>query len=118
MADGKSSRPGVSRRSFLHLAGAARRDGVVALARNDVANASARVGDVVLVAGDQVDVEVEDRLAGGGSDVDADIEAVRGMAAGDQLTASVDAGHQGGSLLGRGVEPRRHVPTRDDEQVA
>ena len=50
--------------------------GVVALAGDDVADAAAGVGHVAGVAGDQVDVEVEDGLAGGGADVDADVVAV------------------------------------------
>jgi hypothetical protein len=58
------------------------------------------------------------RGSGTSADVDADVEAVGAVAAGDQLTASIDAGCQGGSLLGRGVEPCRDVTARDDEQVA
>jgi len=41
-----------------------------------VSHAAGRVGDVVAVARDQVDVEVEDGLAGGFADVHADVEAV------------------------------------------
>ena len=83
-----------------------------------MAHAAARVGDVAVVARDQVDVQVEDGLAGGFADVDADVEAVGAVAAGDQLSASVEAGGQGRSLLGGGVEPGGDVPSRDDEQVA
>jgi hypothetical protein len=71
-----------------------------------------------LEARDQVDVQVEDGLARGFADVDADVEAVGAVAAGGQVSASVDAGAQGRSLLGGGVEPRRDVLSRDDEQVA
>ena len=64
---------------------------VVALAGDDVADAAAWVGDVAGVARDEVDVEVEDGLAGGFADVDADVEAVGVVAAFDQLPAAVDA---------------------------
>ena len=40
------------------------------------------------------------------------------VAAGDQVSASVDAGGQGRLFLGGGVEPCRDVPSRDEEQVA
>ena len=83
-----------------------------------MSHAASRVGDVAGVARDQVDVEVEDGLARGFADVDADVEAVGAVAAGDQLSASVDAVGQGRSLLGGGVEPGRDVPSRDEEQVA
>jgi hypothetical protein len=48
-------------------------------AGDDVSHAAGRVGDVAAVARDQVDVEVEDGLAGGFADVDADVEAVGGV---------------------------------------
>ena len=34
------------------------------------------------------------------------------------VAAAIDAGGQGRSLFGGGVEPGGHVPSRDDEQVA
>ena len=91
---------------------------VVALGGDDVSHAAPGVGDVGLVAGDQVDVQVEDGLARGFSDVDADVEAVGAVAAGDQLSASIEGGGQGRLFLGGGVEPGRDVPSRDEEQVA
>jgi hypothetical protein len=49
---------------------------VVAAAGDDVADAAAGVVHVVVVAGDDVDVEVGDGLAGGGAGVEADVVAV------------------------------------------
>jgi hypothetical protein len=101
----------------VHLPDAARGE-VVALARDDVPHAAPWVVDVAAVARDQVDVQVEDGLAGGPADVDADVVAVRAVAAGDQLAAVVEGLADGLVLLGAGVEPGGHVPPRDDEQVA
>jgi hypothetical protein len=64
------------------------------------------------------DVPMEDGLACGFADVDADVEAVGVVTAGEELSALVDGGCYGGSLLRRGVEPGRDVPSRDDQQVA
>ena len=57
-----------------------------------MSHAAPEVGDVGLVAGDQVDVQVEDGLARGFADVDADVEAVGAVAAGDQLSAAIEGG--------------------------
>jgi hypothetical protein len=92
--------------------------GVAALAGDDVPDAAPWVGYVAAVARDEVDVQVEDGLACGFADVDADVEAVGVVAAGEELSALVDGGCYGGSLLCRGVEPGRDVPPRDDQQVA
>jgi hypothetical protein len=65
---------------------------VVALGGDDVSHAAPWVGDVGLVAGDEVDVQAEDGLARGFSDVDADAKAVRAVAAGDQGAVKRTAG--------------------------
>lgn len=49
---------------------------VVAFARDAVADATARVRRVAVVAGDDVAMEVEDGLSGGGAGVHADVVAV------------------------------------------
>ncbi len=91
---------------------------VVALAGDDVPHTATGVGDVVLVARDQVDVEMEDGLPRGFADVDADVVAVGVVAAGDQVSAAIEAGGDCRALVGGGVEPGRDVPARNDEEVA
>jgi hypothetical protein len=63
------------------VSGFSRTSQIIATSWNNVADAAARVGDVVRVARDDVDVQVEDRLARRGADVDADVEAVGRVAA-------------------------------------
>jgi hypothetical protein len=53
------------------------REGIVRAPRDDAANATPRIVDVVLVARDEMNVKMKHRLAGGGTDVDADIETRR-----------------------------------------
>lgn len=48
---------------------------IIAFARNNVADASARIFNVTCATGNQVDMNVEDRLAGCLSIVDAEIKA-------------------------------------------
>ncbi len=73
-----------------------------------MSDAAPWVGDVAAVARDEVDVQVEDGLACGFADVDADVEAVGVMTAGEELSALVDgrcrsspAGHHPGIDPGR-----------------
>ncbi len=91
---------------------------VDALPGDDVPDAASGIADVAPVAGDDVDVEVEDGLAGGLADVDADGEAVGAVRGLDGGPRAVDAGEEGEPLgLGR-LEPRCHVATGHDEGVA
>ncbi len=77
----------------------------------------ARAGLVDALPGDDVDVEVEDGLAGGLAHVDADGEAVGAVRGLDGGPRAVDAGEEGEPLgVGR-LEPGRHVAPGDDERV-
>jgi hypothetical protein len=83
-----------------------------------VAHAVAGIEDVPPVAGDDVDVEVEDGLARGFADVHADVEAVGVVAVVEEVPRPVDSGDDGCLLLLAGVEPGRDVPSGDDEEMA
>jgi hypothetical protein len=89
-----------------------------ALARNDVAHAAAGVGDVSPVPRDEVDVEVEDGLASGLADVDADVEAVGVVATRQEIPGTVDGCGDRCLLVLARVEPGRDVPSGDDEEMA
>ncbi len=93
---------------------------VVSARWDDVAYAAARVGHVAVEARDDVHMQVEDRLAAGRADVDADVEAVgdlRMKTAQDRVAGDRDRRGQLGLLGGRGLEPGRDVPARDEERV-
>ena len=96
--------------SVSYLTGAVALGGVEALAGDDVADAAPWVGYVAAVARDEVDVQVEDGLACGFADVDADVEAVGvvaaarssrpwSMAAVMAARSSVEASNQVGTCL-------------------
>src|SRR5574342_160482 len=63
--------------------------GVAALAGDDVPDAAPGVGHVAAVARDEVDVQVEDGLACGFADVDADVEAVGSNQVGTCLRGTI-----------------------------
>jgi hypothetical protein len=65
-----------------------------------------------------VDVKVEDGLARGLADVNADVEAVGVVAAHQEVPGAVDGCRDRCLLLLAGVEPGRDVPPRDDQEVA
>jgi hypothetical protein len=70
-----------------------------------VAYAAPGVGNVACVAGDQVHVQVEDGLAGCGSDVDAYVVAV-GLAGGFHgLAGNGKGGQEFGLFIRGGIEP-------------
>ena len=50
---------------------------IVPPARNDMTNAAARIGNVTVVPGNDVNVEMRNRLAGRRAHVDANVESVR-----------------------------------------
>lgn len=93
---------------------------VVALARDDVANAAARVGDVAAAARDDVHVEVHHRLASRLAGVEADVVAVRGRGERgvEEALHLVHEGKEGGALLRGGLEPGGDLAARDDQGVA
>ena len=69
------SSPPVTRR-LLEASAAVEAIKIVAPARDHMANAATRVWNVACVTGDDVDVEMRNRLARSGTDVDANVEAV------------------------------------------
>jgi hypothetical protein len=69
-----------------------------------VADAAARVADVPGVARDDVEMQVEDRLAGG-PEVHADVEAVRPVALEDLRAGNGEGRQEFELLVGGGVPP-------------
>ena len=65
-----------------------------------------------------MDVEMEDRLPGGGADVHAEVVAIGLMDPFYGRPGVGDDGHQLRAFLVGGLEPRRHMPARDDQRVA
>jgi len=90
---------------------------VVALRRNHVAHAAARVGHVAVAPRDHVQMQVRHRLSRRRTDIDADVEGVRRPTRPDRVTDGVDRAEEFGSLFGRRVEPARHMPMRNDERM-
>lgn len=84
------------------------------------ADTAAWVGDIAVVTRDDVDVELSDRLAGGGAVVQADVEAVRcwGEGGSEVPDAPVDPGHQAGPFVGGQFAEAFHGAFRDDEGMA
>jgi len=80
-------------------AGRGRRQ-VVALARDDVADAAPWVGHVASVAGDHVQVQVLDGLTGGGAGVEAHVVPVGPVPLVEQRLHLVDQVHQVVALVG------------------
>jgi len=66
-----------------------RHGGVAALAGDDVPDAAPWVGYVAAVARDEVDVQVEDGLACGFADVDADVEGLGSNQVGTCLRGTI-----------------------------
>ena len=85
---------------------------------HDVAHATAGVGYIAVVARDDVNVQVEDCLSRGLSDVDADVKAIGGVELGDGLSGPVDRGHERGPLGLGGLEPGGNVAPRCEQKVA
>ena len=77
-----------------------------------MADAAAGVLDVAFVAGDEVDVEVEDGLAGGFADVPADVVAVWPVAVGQEVAGPVEGVEDGRALVVARVEPGGDVAPR------
>ena len=91
---------------------------VIALQRNNVAHAAARVGGIALVARDHVDVGVPDGLAGGFAAVGADVEAVRAEARFEDRAQVAGEGEAVGVLVRVEVPDGHDVAARQDEGVA
>jgi len=97
--------------------GAGRAREVVATARDDVADAAARVVHVAAIARDDVHVQVHDGLPRGLTGVEADVVAVGAVAGVELRLDLVDEGEQRGALGVGGVEPVGDEAARDDEGV-
>ena len=77
-----------------------------------MADAAARVGDVAGVAGDDVDVQVQDRLARGLARVETDVVAVGAKLRVERGFDDIDEREDGVLLVARRVEPRRDEAAR------
>jgi hypothetical protein len=86
--------------------------------RNDVAYASPGIANITVVSWDEMDVKVKNRLACRGAAVDTYIVSI-GLVillnGGFGLINGADEGHV---FLGRGLEPRRNVSSRNQERMA
>ena len=90
---------------------------VVGLPWNDVPHTASRVRHIALIPGDDMDVQVEDGLAGGRADVDSDIEAIGPVPPQNLPARAFDAIQERVLLLRSGIKPRRHMPARNDQSV-
>lgn len=82
------------------------------------AHATAGVGDVANITGDEVDMEVGHALPGGSADIDPDVPSVRMVAPLQDLSAAAEKIEKGPTLLLSRFEERGYMPERDDEGVA
>jgi hypothetical protein len=83
-----------------------------------VPNTTTGVRDIAVVARDQMDVQVADGLASGGTDVDPDVVAVGLVAMFDVGFGDFQGCREGLLLLCGGVEPSGGVSLGDQEQMA
>ena len=83
-----------------------------------MADPAARVGGIARKARDEVNVQVGDGLACGFADIDADVEAVRAVAALDFLLRRVDGCQNFGLLFRSGFEPTRDMSLGNNECVS
>ena len=85
---------------------------IVGLRRNDVSNATARIGNIAGIARDHMDVEVRHGLSTGYAFVEADVEAVRRMALCQQVLRFIDRLHQRDAFVLAEITPLRNMPLR------
>lgn len=78
-----------------------------------MADATARIGHIARIARNQVDVEVEDRLARRCAAIDADVVAVGPVFLLDDRLGGVQCIKERGAFFRIGVEPRRYVAVGD-----
>ena len=91
---------------------------VVCLGWDHVAHASQRMGDVTVVAGNYMQVEMEDRLPSCTTNVDAKVVAIWPVRPLDLASRDPDSGHELCVLFVGGVEPRRDVAPGHEECMA
>jgi hypothetical protein len=93
---------------------------VVPLPRDDMADAAAWVRHVTEIARDHMDVDMRNRLAGGGTGVEADVVAVwlRVEAEVEEVFCFLHQRHERGLFVVGGIEPCLHDPAGSDENVA
>jgi len=82
------------------------------------ADASAWVGYVAGIARDEVNVNVDARLAARGSDIDADIVAIGPMPFSDGGLSAIEKGENGRFFLRRHVEEICDMAARNNQNVA
>ena len=80
-------------------------------------HASLWVFNVPLVAGDDVNMDMADALPSRGSDIDADVVAIRIELLVEEFSFLFDEVHAGSHLFRRQVEKTGYVPARDDHSV-
>lgn len=88
------------------------------LLRYHMPHAPLGVLNVPFVAGDDVDVDMEDALPGRQSDVDADVVAVRFELLIDEFLFLLDEAHAGSHFFRRQLEEAGDMPARDDQRVS
>ena len=76
-----------------------------------------RIGNVALIARNNVEMQVEDGLPGGLAHVDPDVETVGMISTNDLLPHPVDRLNKGGLLLAGGLKPGRDMPAGDNQCV-
>lgn len=82
-----------------------------------MANAATGIRNVTGIPGNDVDVEVWNRLARCLADIDANVEAGRCVSTLHSLAGRGDALRQGSSLSWRGIEPARHMAACHHERM-
>lgn len=76
-----------------------------------------RILNVSCVAGDEVDMDMEDALPGRRSDIDANVVAVRFEFGIDEAFFLLEEVHAGSHFIRRQVEEAGYMPARDDQGV-
>ncbi len=80
-----------------------------------MANSATRIRNVTQIPGNDMNVEMRNRLTRGCSYVDANVEAVRRVISLHSLAGHGDTLGKGSSLSWRRIEPARHVAACDHE---
>ena len=73
--------------------------------------------NVPFVAGDDVNMDMQNALSGRWSDVDADVVAIRIEFLIDEFSFLLNEAHAGSHFFRRQVEKTGYMPTRDDQSV-
>jgi len=82
-----------------------------------VSYAASGITNIISEPRNQVDMEMEDRLAGCGATIDADVVTVGLVALLDDRLGVGDCANKGNLLHNRGLEPRWNVSSGDQQRV-